>query len=117
MATQKYMAFPLPSELQERLETIIQKIRNDEDKRQYANDLVNIISDLSDTAMDFFFIDIMKKLGVGSFTIAATQRGLNLGKKAVLSVGRKMIRKMKDEQLIMIIDFMEQSLITKPEDS
>ncbi len=108
---QNYFGFPVNDDLQTRMSSVIQKIQNSELKRPYALELFQVINDLSEAGLNYFFIDSLKKAGIGKIKMIAVENSLNMCKKAIMTVGKGIIKAMSDDQLHTIANFMEESLV------
>lgn len=112
--TQKFLGFPLSEELTARVEEIVQDIKGTEDKRQHALKAFQVISDLSDVGLDFFFIQTLKRAGLGKIKMIAVEGAIKTGKRAILTVGKQIIKGMSNEQLLVIAETLEESLTIRP---
>lgn len=111
---QKFLGFPLSDELTARVEEVIQDIKGTDDKRQYALKLFQAISDLSDVGLDFFFIQTLKKAGLGKIKMIAVETAIKTGKRAILTVGKQIVKGMPNEQLLVVAETLEESLTIRP---
>jgi len=74
-----------------------------------------VISDLSDEGLDYFFIQSLKQARLGKIKMIAVENAIKVGKKAILTVGKKILKTMDDEQLLIIANVLENSLTIRPE--
>ena len=109
-----YLGFPLSDELLEKVQTLIVDLRSSENRRPLAMRLFGVISDLSDEGLHHFFIASLAKVGLGKIKLMAVENGLKIGKKAILSVTKRMIKGFNDEQLLMAADLLEEGLTIRP---
>ncbi len=105
--------FPVADELQHRIEDIVKEIRATNNKRQFALKAFQIVSDLSDVGLDYFFIQSLKRAKFGPIKIMAVENALKIGKKAVLTITKKIMKNMNDEQLAVVADLFEECLVQK----
>ena len=94
----KYLAFPISPELYSRVENAVAEVKNNSNKRQFALKVFQVISDLSDTGLDYYFIQSLKRAKIGHIKMIAVENAINVGKKAILSVGKGIIKAMNDER-------------------
>lgn len=111
---QKYLGFPLSEKLEDRVNQIITDLKNDTNRRQHALRLFQVISDLSDEGLDYFFIQSLKRAGLSKIKMIAVENAIKVGKKAILTVGKGIIKAMSDEQLLIIAQVLEESITVKP---
>jgi hypothetical protein len=105
-----YLGFPLSEKLQKRLLSAVEKAENTSNKKQYAIELFEIIAELSDEGLDYFFIQSLRKAKIGALSLKAVEMALSTGKKAILTVGKTIIKGMSDEQLSVVVSLMRDSL-------
>lgn len=103
-------SFPLTEALELRIKTLIEEVRATEQKRQYALKAFQIVSDLSDIGLDYFFVQTLKRAGFGRIKIMAIENALSIGKRAILTITKKMMKNMSDEQIAVIIDLFEECI-------
>ncbi|BDS10781.1 hypothetical protein [Aureispira anguillae] len=110
---QKYLGFPLSESLLNRVHEVIQDLKKDTNKRQHALRLFQAISDLSDEGLDYYFIQSLKRAGLGRIKMIAVENAIKVGKKAILTVGKGIIKAMTDEQLLIIATVIEESITVR----
>ncbi len=108
----KYLGFPLPDELEARILEVVNEVKSATNKRQYALKMFQVISDLSDVGLDYFFIQSLKRAGLGKIKMLAVENAIKIGKKGILTVGKKIIKGMNDDQLLVIANVLEESMIS-----
>jgi len=110
---QKYLGFPLSDNLKARVEAVVAEVKAASNRRQHALKLFQVISDLSDEGLDYYFIQSLKRAGLGRIKMIAVENALAVGKKAILTVGKGIIKAMNDEQLLIIANVIEDSITVK----
>jgi hypothetical protein len=108
--SKKIFGFHISHELAARLQTLLDKVEAASDKRPFAMELFGIIEELADTGLAYFFIKPLKKAKIGGLTIKAVEIAMNMGKSAVLKIGKGVIKGMDNTQLAVVIEMLEQSL-------
>lgn len=111
---QKYLGFPLSDALENRVNEVIIELKSTPKRRQHALKLFQVISDLSDEGLDYFFIQSLKRAGLGRIKMIAVENAIKVGKKAILTVGKGIIKAMSDEQLLIIVNVLEESITVSP---
>ncbi|MDC0231495.1 hypothetical protein OAK19_05970 [Aureispira] len=112
--TKKYLGFPLSSELEQRVEEVINDIQEASNKRQYALKLFQAINDLSDVGLDYYFIQSLRTAGLGKIKMIAIENAIKMNKKAILTIGKGIIKGMNDNQLLIIANIIESSITISP---
>lgn len=116
MPTTTYLGYPLSDELLDRVQSLINDLRANEQRRPHAMRLFSIINDLSDEGFNHFFIESLRHLGVGKIKIMAVENAIKVGKKPVMSVVKRMVKGFNDKQLLLAADLLEGGLTVKAED-
>jgi len=114
--SQKYLGFPISEDLENRVQEILSDLKNNTSRRQYALKLFQVVSDLSDEGLDYFFIQSLKRAGLGRIKMIAVENAIKIGKKAILTVGKGILKAMTDEQLLIIGNVLEDSLTIRPKE-
>ena len=112
--TKKYLGFPLSLELEQRVEEVINDIQTSSNKRQYALKLFQAINDLSGAGLNFFFIESLRSAGLGKIKMIAIENAIRLNKKAILTIGKGIIKSMNDNQLLIIANIIADSITVSP---
>ena len=109
----KYLGFPLSDALESRVLEVVNDMKTNTNRRQYALKLFQAISDLSDEGLDFFFVQSLKRAKIGKIKMIAVENAIKLNKKAILTVGKGIIKAMNDEQLLTIANVIEDCFTTR----
>ncbi len=107
-----YIAFPIPEDLRNRMLETLEEFRHSQDTQGYADRLMDLVDEISEHGMSFFFLHPVQMVGMSSVaqkTIGAT---INTGKKAVMGVSRQLARRLDEDQLRTISEFL-QSLVVE----
>jgi hypothetical protein len=116
MSRTKYLGFPLPKELEEKINTLLDNMRNAEDKTRYANDLYSVVQDLSNVGLDYFFIKPLKEVKIGMLKMKSIEMALSVGKSGILSVTKGILKALSSEQLEVVVRLFEESLTVHPKE-
>ena len=81
-----------------------------------ALQLFQVINDLSDVGLNHFFVQSLRKAGIGKIKLIAVENAMMVGKKAIMTIGKGIIKAMDDKQLLTIAEFLESSLISSHSD-
>lgn len=106
-----YFVFPLDQETLSRAEAYVAGVRISEDPAPYQKDLILLIERLADTGLDYFFIQTLLEAKVSGFWVSATRTAMRTGKRAILVVGKKIVKRLSLEQLRAVADVIERSII------
>ncbi len=110
---QLYLSYPLTPEIQANALQLIEKMKKSENRKIYSKELINLILELTDVAVDYFFYNPVKLAKVNMIGKSAVDLALKTAKRAVGVIAGKVIGGMSDVQLLIIVDFIENVLIKK----
>ena len=116
MSTQKYLGFPIDPELLVRIEELIEIVKEAENKRKYALKIYGVITELSDSGLDYFFVQPLQRAKIGRLKLKAIKMALSTGTKSIFAVGKSIIKTMSNDQLMLIIDLFEESMTVRSEE-
>lgn len=114
--THKYLGFPIPESLQRKIDETLANARAATDLRPFAMDLYDIIEELSEKGLEFYFIQPLKKANISVLKIKAIEFAMNTGQSAVLSIGKGLLKAMDSKQLMVVVELIENSLTVRPTD-
>lgn len=114
---QKYLGYPISEGLLQRIEAIVAEFEQNEDRRPHAMRFFQIVSDLSDEGLGFFFIESLRRAGMKKFTLSAVEKSLKIGKKAIMGIAKGMIKKMDDEQLLTMAHILKESITVQEDEA
>lgn len=108
---QQYLGFPISTDLHQRILILQEQVEAAENKRKHALQLFQIVSDLSDAGLNHYFIESLKKAEIGKIKLMAVENAIHVGKKAILTVGKQILKAMTSEQIGIITGVMVDSLL------
>jgi hypothetical protein len=113
--TKKYLGYPISDELLQRIEAIVEEFEQTDNRRPHALRFFQIVSDLSDEGFGFFFIESLRRADIGRLKLMAVENSLKVGKKAILSVAKRMLKNMNDDQLLVMAHILKESITVRDE--
>lgn len=112
---QSHIVAPIDDELRTRAIYTVQELRQRGKADKVAMDQLNdLISELTDGGLDFFFLEPLRRLNAGSMLMGMARMGINSMHKGAKMVVHKVLKKLDDESLVSILDFIEE-IIHEPE--
>ncbi len=110
-----YVAFPIPEELRTRTLETLQELRAADSISGYADRLIDLVDEISEHGMRYFFLHPVELVGLNTMAQKTIGVTIQSGKKAVLGVSRQLARRLDEEQLRQIADFLESLLVEMEE--
>jgi len=105
--------FEISPEAQQKIQDLLAKAANLVDKKPLAMEIYAIVEQLSGVGLDYFFIKPLKLAGIGGLKIKTVEVAMNMGKNAVLSIGKGILKAMSSEQLDVVLNLMRNSLVSR----
>lgn len=113
--SRQYLGFPISEELHQRIQKLEKEVQAADNKRPYALQIFQVVSDLSDAGLQYFFIESLKRAKIGKIKLMAVENAIKVGKRAILTVGKQILKAMSSEQIGIIMEVMTESLVIKEE--
>lgn len=112
---QSHIVAPIPDELRTRaLYTVGELRQRGKADKEAIDKLFNLIVDMTDEGLDFFFLEPLRRLNAGSMMMGMAKMGIGSMLKGSKMVVHKVLKKLDDRSLASILDFIEE-IIHEPE--
>ena len=105
-----HMVAPVKQTHSEQAYALIAKIRNNESATQHIAELTELVIDLTDAGLKFYFIEPLERIEVSSMTMKVAKMGLSSTHKGMKMVITKVLKKLSNEQVLRLSDFLEEIL-------
>jgi len=110
-----HIAAPVPEELAQRAAHLINEIRYEGAESRHKEALYELIIELTEVGVDFFFLEPLRRLGAGPMMMKMARMGLSSTLKGTRMVIHKVLKRIDEKHLAGIVDFIEEILFA-PED-
>ena len=107
---QHHLAAPLPESLVTETYRLIDDIRTDGVDQKKRDNLYNTIVQLTETGVDFFFLEPLRRMQAGPMLQKMAGMGINSMLKGTRMVIHNVMKKADDEHIEGILAFMEEIL-------
>ncbi|MDL0430643.1 hypothetical protein QPM17_05875 [Marinobacter sp. TBZ242] len=112
---QSHIVAPIPDELRTRALYTVEELRERGKADKEAIDkLFELIVDMTDSGLDFFFLEPLRRLNASSMMMGMARMGISSMLKGSKMVVHKVLKKLDDRSLAAILDFIEE-IIHEPE--
>ena len=111
MARREHLAFPVPPELRKRAEAIIEKVRSDTTPKAHADELIEIIGELTHTGLHSYFLAPLERVEVGTLALGTAKLGVAAAGKSLPTLVRRVLGKMSDDQLREIVEVLDEMMV------
>ena len=110
------VAFQIPAELMAQAEAALQAVRADPAAEESRGALVEIVLELTDRGMDFYYLEPLRRARVGAMATSATRLGIAAAGRGIPPIVRRVISSLDDEQVLGVADFVDEILIRERRD-
>ncbi len=112
---QSHIVAPIPDELRSRALYTVAELRNrGKADKQAIEQLFELIVEMTDSGLDFFFLEPLRRLNASSMLMGMARVGISSMLKGSKMVVHKVLKKLDDRSLAAILDFIEE-IIHEPE--
>ena len=103
-----HLRFHISAELHEKTIELLNELEISEDPKQYRDMLGNLVVELTNAGMDYFFIKPLELAKVGFMTKQTTNLGLTAQRRVISPIIRRVIGGMDKNQLLIICSYIRQ---------
>ena len=112
---QSHIVAPIPDELKTKALYVVAELREQGKADKVAIEQLNtLISDMTESGLDFFFLEPLRRLRAGSMVMGMAKMGIGSMHKGSKMVVSKVLKKLDERSLASILDFIEE-IICEPE--
>lgn len=101
------VSFEIDSDQYERAFAVVEALRERPSDREVVADLIEMILDLTDTGLTYFFLYPLELIGVGAIRRKGVEVALGTAGRVLPSVVRSTVGSMSERQLLELADFIE----------
>lgn len=105
------VAFEIPPELMARAQAALEAVRDDPEHRPHIKALVEVVLELTDRGMDFYYLEPLRRAEVGTMARSAARLGIATVGRGIPPVVRRVVSSLDGEQVLAIADFIDEILI------
>ena len=105
--------FEISPEAAQKIQKLLAKAADLTDKTPLAMEIYAIVEELSTVGLSYFFIQPLKLAGIGGLKIKTVEIAMNLGKNAVLSIGKGILKAMSSAQIEVVLNMLKNSYINR----
>ncbi|MBF0237290.1 MAG: hypothetical protein HQM12_06260 [SAR324 cluster bacterium] len=105
------LGFPIEGELAERLKENVRRIQNESPPSQHSEYTLTVMYALTDTGLDFYFLEAARRLQVGQWGMKTVNWGVVIARKAIHGAMKKLLPTLNDEQLATLSGFVDEIMI------
>ena len=107
----EHLAFQVPEELRDRAEEMIRTVRADPTPKAHADELIELIVELTHTGLHSYFLAPLERVEVGALAMGTAKFGVAAAGKSLPTIVRRVLGKMNDDQLREIVEILDEMLL------
>lgn len=100
-----HVAFPVPDAFAAELRGVLERVRAD--PGAHAAELIDVTNRLTATGLDHYFLEPLRRAGVGGMNMRAAELGISSSRKGIAAFVKRILKGMSDEQLLGLAAFIE----------
>lgn len=101
-----HIAAPIPEHVYSKVQALIQQAK--QEGTADLDTLLGVIAELTNTGLDFYFLNPLRRMGAGGMTLKAAEMGVHSTQKGINLVIRKVVQRLEGCQLVAITGFLEE---------
>lgn len=105
------VAFRITPELAERAEAAVRAVRRDPSAEDHVEELVEVILELSERGMDFYYLEPLRRAGAGTIATSTARLGIAAAGRDLPTIIRRVLASLDPQQVAAIADFVDEILI------
>jgi hypothetical protein len=105
------VGFRIPPELRARIEEALAAIREDPADRARVEDLVEIVLELTDFGLDYYYLEPLRRAGLGAMGMVPARMGIATVGRGFPPIVRRVLLSLDEEQILEIAGFIEDLLV------
>ncbi len=105
------VAFQISPELMAEAQEALAAVREDPTHRPNVKALVEVLLELTDRGMDFYYMEPLRRARAGTMTASAARLGLAAASRGIPPIIRRVISSLDENQVLAIADFVDEILI------
>ena len=104
-----HFGFLLSAELAAELKAFMLRWSASSNKKALVEELYGLITKLSTEGLDYFFVQTLRKAKINALSLKAVEMAIRTGQKAVLSLGKTILKGMSEAQLEVVMEMIKTS--------
>lgn len=107
MSEQAFMSSPVSQALVNKVQANLAAIRENPSDKKSGVLLVDIVNQMTEEAMTYYFYEPMDIIEAGTITRKFVSMGVSGSQKMVNTMGKKAVSGLSDKQMLQLCDFIE----------
>lgn len=105
------VAFQISADLRQRAESVVASIRSDSDKKKHVPQLIEVVLEMTDAGLHYYFLHPLERAGVGIVTRRAVDLAIGTAGRTLPMVVRRTVNSLNEEQISNITEFLDEILV------
>ena len=104
-----YVSFSVPTQFADKTKDVLALVRHTPPASQHISKFTEILLEMTDLGLDYYFRQMSKRLGVGRIGMTFIEMGVKVVTSGISSMIHPLLKMLTQEQLISLADFVEES--------
>ena len=100
-----HVAFPISDDFATELQGVLELVRAS--PKAHCDLLIEAANRLTATGLDHYFLEPLRRVGVGGMNLRAAELGIASSRKGIAAFIKRILRGMSEEQLLGLAAFVE----------
>lgn len=105
------IAFRISPELRARTEAALAAVREAPADRPRVEELVEVILELTEAGLDYYYLEPLRRADVGAMSTAAARLGVAAAGRSLPTIVRRVVLPLDEAQILSIAEFIDELLI------
>lgn len=105
-----FFKFPVPEKIEKRIEKVIKDIDSSYSPKSFSKDLSDIVNDLLDAGMDYYFVESLKRIKVATIVRKPFEMGINGSLRGLKLISPKIFKTLSEKQFSGAVDILKEMI-------
>ena len=105
------VTFEISAELMAEARSAVAAVRRDPSHKPNVEALVEIVLELTDRGLDFYFLEPLRRARAGAMSTSTAKLGIAAAGRGIPPIIRRVISSLDEDQILAIADFIDQILV------
>lgn len=105
-----YFKFPVPQKIEKRIDKVITNIEGSDKPKSFSKELSDIVNDLLDEGMSYFFVESLKRLKVNPIVRKPFEIGISTSIRGLKLISPKIFKTLSDKQFDGAVEILKEMI-------
>ena len=105
-----YFKFPVSEKIARRIDNVVADIDSSDNPKSFSKELSDIVNDLLDEGMDYYFVDSLKRIKVNAIVRKPFEIGINTSLRGLKMISPKIFKTLSDKQFEGAVEILKEMI-------